>query len=37
VDDLARLVLLVVFAVFFLQLLRGTTRSWLRAKFLGRA
>jgi hypothetical protein len=36
VNDLARLLLLALFLAFFVQLVRGTARRWLRAKFLGR-
>jgi hypothetical protein len=35
VDDFARLLLLLLAAALFVQLTRGTTRAWLRAKFLG--
>jgi hypothetical protein len=36
VDDLARLVLLLLAGAFFVQLTRGTARRWLRAKFIGK-
>lgn len=32
----ARLVLLILAAALFVQLVRGTTRAWLWAKFVGR-
>lgn len=34
-DELARLLLLVVFAAVFVNIVRGTLRQWLRAKFVG--
>lgn len=36
-EDLARLALLLLFAALFVNLMRGTSRRWLRAKFVGRA
>ena len=36
-DQLARLLLLLVFAAFFVNVVRGTGRQWLRAKFIGKA
>lgn len=33
--DLARLALLLLAAAFFVQIMRGTGRAWLSAKFLG--
>jgi hypothetical protein len=35
VADLARLLLLLLAGAFFVQLMRGTGRAWLSAKFLG--
>jgi hypothetical protein len=35
VDQLARLLLLIVFAAVFVNVTRGTLRQWLRAKFVG--
>lgn len=35
-EDLARLLLLVIFGAFFVAVIRGKERAWLRAKFLGR-
>ena len=34
-DDLARLVLLLIAGAAFVNLSRGTLRTWLRAKFTG--
>jgi hypothetical protein len=36
VEDLARLLLLLVAVVLLVQLTRGTTKQWLRAKFIGK-
>jgi hypothetical protein len=35
-DELARLLLLLLAAALFVQVTRGTTRRWLRMKFVGR-
>ncbi len=35
-ETLARLLLLLVFAAFFVNLARGRARAWLRAKFMGK-
>jgi hypothetical protein len=37
VEEFSQLVLLVLGAALFLQVLRGTARQWLRVKFLGAA
>lgn len=34
-DDLARLALLLIASAAFVNLSRGTFRTWLRAKFIG--
>jgi hypothetical protein len=34
-NELSRLLLLVVFAAAFVNITRGTFRQWLRAKFIG--
>ncbi len=36
-DDVARLILLLIATAAFVNLTRGTFGAWLRAKFLGRA
>jgi hypothetical protein len=35
-EDLARLILLLIFGAWFVNLSRGTARAWLRSKFIGR-
>ncbi len=35
VDELARLLLLVLFAAMFVNVARGSFRRWLHAKFIG--
>jgi hypothetical protein len=37
VEALARLLLLLVVAALFVNVMRGTARKWLRAKFVGAA
>ena len=35
-DDLSRLVLLLIAGAAFVNISRGTFRTWLRAKFIGK-